>query len=397
MDDHHGYPTAMGSPPTRDAGHLSVRVVVSAFNEAMQALARDAGHVGRMQALRSAVRRCSTGASAPPLLEGVELSFDGSFDVARILKNAQRLPEDERVAVVGRVLCECFAFVAATLQDDLPMPARESAAAQLGQLAELASAMLPVVEPQPAPPVVSGPQLHRAPNASSVARVKPRPPHGPAAPRIARPVVAKPIVEPVVEPVIAPRPEEPPPPALTFAPIPVEPPVEVPQPVFADMPAMVPPASPPPLLSTTVPRRPRTPIWLFVLNFVLAVALAAAIFGVSRRRSPNAPATSAVASSAPRPATTPQTSATKPEATQAVAPTVTASQDPAPVAASSTGTIVTAPGQDGHRVFVDGKLMGDSPQRIEVTCGRHEVRFGSKSPAWKIDVPCGAEIVLKLR
>jgi hypothetical protein len=392
----------MESPPTRDAGHLSVRVVVSAFNEAMKALARDAGRVGRMQALRSAVRRCSTGASAPPLLEGVELSFDGSFDVARILKNAQRLPEDERVAVVGRVLCECFAFVAATLQDDLPMQARESAAAQLGQLAELASAMLPVLEPKPEPPpVVSGPQLHRPPNASSVARVKPRPAHGPAAPRIARPVVAKPIVEPVVEPpapvVIAPPPEEPPPPVLTIAPIPVEPPVEVPQPVFADMPAMAPAPSPPPLLSTTLPRRPRTPIWLFVLNFVLAVALAAAIFGVSRRRSPSAPAASAVASTAPRPSTTTQTSATQTAATQAVAPSVVPSQEPAPVAASSTGTIVTAPGQDGHRVFVDGKLMGDSPQRIEVTCGRHEVRFGSKSPAWKIDVPCGAEIVLKLR
>ncbi len=51
----------------------------------------------------------------------------------------------------------------------------------------------------------------------------------------------------------------------------------------------------------------------------------------------------------------------------------------------------------GHRVFVDGRLAGDGPRTVAVTCGSHEVRVGSAGTVRSVDVPCGGEVVIGYR
>ena len=50
---------------------------------------------------------------------------------------------------------------------------------------------------------------------------------------------------------------------------------------------------------------------------------------------------------------------------------------------------LVVPDEGAHRVWLDGKLVGDSPLRVPTTCGRHEVRVGSAGTAHTVDVPCG--------
>lgn len=169
--------------------------------------------------------------------------------------------------------------------------------------------------------------------------------------------------------------------------------------------------------------RPRTPAWLIVLTFALGIALVAAIVAVSLRKPTEDAATMAspTAATAKPAVTPPKAKPPEPEAktaekdppvkedepTEPIAPptppvaSAPAASAPAPatsfVPASDKGVLVTAPGHDGHRLYVDGKLIGDSPQRVEVSCGAHTVRFGSKNAERKIHVKCGEETVVHLR
>jgi hypothetical protein len=47
----------------------------------------------------------------------------------------------------------------------------------------------------------------------------------------------------------------------------------------------------------------------------------------------------------------------------------------------------------GHRVFVDGKLVGDAmTTSLTLACGRHVVKIGSAGRDQEIDVPCGGRV-----
>jgi hypothetical protein len=80
----------------------------------------------------------------------------------------------------------------------------------------------------------------------------------------------------------------------------------------------------------------------------------------------------------------------------AAAPTAALSQiTPAPppvaeVPASGTLRITLK----GHRIYVDGRYVGDGAQTREVTCGVHTLRIGAKGRKKTIDVPCGGEVVI---
>lgn len=94
----------------------------------------------------------------------------------------------------------------------------------------------------------------------------------------------------------------------------------------------------------------------------------------------------------------------------APAPTVAASPSaaPSPVVASvsasastaapaaTVGTVRTAD-SGGHRVWIDGKLVGQTPQAFEVTCGLHVIRVGSAGQPQMTEVPCGGEVEVAFR
>ena len=86
-------------------------------------------------------------------------------------------------------------------------------------------------------------------------------------------------------------------------------------------------------------------------------------------------------------------------------PSVSAAPTPAPSATpsvsvtaappSSVGTIRAAD-SGGHRVWIDGKLVGDTPKSYEVLCGNHVVRVGSGGQPQMVEVPCGGEVQVEL-
>lgn len=85
----------------------------------------------------------------------------------------------------------------------------------------------------------------------------------------------------------------------------------------------------------------------------------------------------------------------------AQAPAASAPNPPAPSASASAaisptmGRIVFGPARAGHRVWVDGAMVGESVAPILVKCGKRHVRIGSSSAGQTVDVPCGGEIVVK--
>jgi serine/threonine-protein kinase len=65
---------------------------------------------------------------------------------------------------------------------------------------------------------------------------------------------------------------------------------------------------------------------------------------------------------------------------------------PAP-SGSSSGELVTPALADSHRVFVDGRVLGVSGDRIRVPCGPHVVQIGSRGHPQSLVVPCGGQQV----
>lgn len=49
---------------------------------------------------------------------------------------------------------------------------------------------------------------------------------------------------------------------------------------------------------------------------------------------------------------------------------------------------------NGHRVWVDGKLVGEPPAPLVVSCGHRVVKVGSAGREQDIDVPCGASVAV---
>lgn len=94
------------------------------------------------------------------------------------------------------------------------------------------------------------------------------------------------------------------------------------------------------------------------------------------------------------PTTASATSATtlSPAAASAVAPTS------APTSTSAlpprSGRLVTARSEKGHRVFVDGRVVGSGGAPLVVRCGKHEVRVGSRGRRRTVEVPCGGDLTV---
>jgi hypothetical protein len=66
-----------------------------------------------------------------------------------------------------------------------------------------------------------------------------------------------------------------------------------------------------------------------------------------------------------------------------------------PSATPSTGVLNPPATAAGHRVFVDGRQVGEGTDPIVVPCGRHAVRIGSGGKDVTLDIPCGGETSLE--
>ncbi|MBX3197650.1 MAG: hypothetical protein KF894_05865 [Labilithrix sp.] len=48
----------------------------------------------------------------------------------------------------------------------------------------------------------------------------------------------------------------------------------------------------------------------------------------------------------------------------------------------------------GHRVFVDGRVVGEGAEPITVACGKHKIQIGSRGRPRARNLPCGGELTL---
>lgn len=103
--------------------------------------------------------------------------------------------------------------------------------------------------------------------------------------------------------------------------------------------------------------------------------------GILARRARAASPPRAAASTASAAPVTPQAAAA-PAVTEPAAP-------PIPADAS---VLSTEDARPGHRIFVDGRTLGQTPDSVLVKCGPARIKIGSAGQTRTIDLPCGREI-----
>jgi hypothetical protein len=67
------------------------------------------------------------------------------------------------------------------------------------------------------------------------------------------------------------------------------------------------------------------------------------------------------------------------------APTVA----PSALTAPALAWLSTEQARPHHRIFVDGKVVGETPAVVAVPCGSHKVKLGSAGTSQSVDAPCG--------
>jgi hypothetical protein len=61
------------------------------------------------------------------------------------------------------------------------------------------------------------------------------------------------------------------------------------------------------------------------------------------------------------------------------------------------GQLKTSGLEPGHRIFVQGQVVGQTPQSVLIKCGSVTVKIGASGRARTLDVPCGAELDLDIQ
>jgi hypothetical protein len=54
--------------------------------------------------------------------------------------------------------------------------------------------------------------------------------------------------------------------------------------------------------------------------------------------------------------------------------------------------VVKVTTRGGHRVWIDDRLVGESPGAFTIHCGSHGLRVGSAGTVQRVNVPCGGEV-----
>ncbi len=205
---------------------------------------------------------------------------------------------------------------------------------------------------------------------------------------------------------------------LSPAPAPVVPPAAAPPPsasVVAATPAVASAAAIGPVAASRSipPGRNVARVVGFLAALVGVGVVAFCLWSQEEGRPPSvvviAPSSAPTVSARP-PASPP--SVAPPVASRAPAPVVSASSAPANASANSSVRVAMPAGSDpdaaaaglgdmftplsagGHRVFMDGRVVGQSPATLRVHCGKHEFRIGGNGLVQTVDVPCGGSVLV---
>ena len=174
-----------------------------------------------------------------------------------------------------------------------------------------------------------------------------------------------------------------------------------PEPVPApEMPKETPPVA---IAPPAVAARSRTGLLVVAVVLLVAIAFALGLLVASRptaaTRTPQT-ATVPTPTPAPTPTPTPKSPALAASLRDAElgasppTPSASASATPTPSATATGdyGELTTGPSGNGHRLFVDGRSIGDGPGPFRVRCGAHTVQIGSQGKEHQVDVPCGGNV-----
>jgi serine/threonine-protein kinase len=270
-----------------------------------------------------------------------------------------------------------------------PRPLAQNARAHKATLMGI-SVSSPALPAAAAPPLATTLLIQPAP------QPPPTPPPLPPAPPVV--VMASPVPPPRA-PVPPPLPPPPPPPMA--AAMPMTPP---PAPMATTMPLTPPPGfvpptpapapvawTPPPnpLQSAYAPSVPPPPprgpgrIVALVVIVGAVIGVAAVLLLWAHGRSPSA--------YVPPPKPSATSSGTQPTPAPSAVATATATPTPD----STTGTITVPESRAGHRVYVDKRVIGESPGTFTVRCGWQAVKVGSQGNVQNVNVPCGGDVEVK--
>jgi serine/threonine-protein kinase len=183
--------------------------------------------------------------------------------------------------------------------------------------------------------------------------------------------------------------------------------------------AIASPEQPTPFATTAAPSispKARSNGVRFAVGGAIALAACVAVVGLLLHRSPGADA-----SRPPEMVVLPTATVSPPATSSPPVESATAEPPPPPVAASTTApaqpppSASSAPSESsapsdipgdvgelvfpayaaGHRIYFDGRVVGDGASPIRVACGRHTLRIGSAGRTQSVDVPCGEQLELK--
>jgi hypothetical protein len=107
------------------------------------------------------------------------------------------------------------------------------------------------------------------------------------------------------------------------------------------------------------------------------------------------PSVAASAASAVASATSPNpvnSASSAPSATTSATAAPTATATAAPQIPSQSAALVAGKEARQHRIFVDGKPIGEGPGTYFVSCGTHTVKIGSSGKPRDLDIACGTSI-----
>lgn len=381
--------------------------LVDLYNQAMRVILASADAAGRGGDIRAQLARFASGVGVyDALFASAGPRADGSLEAARVAHNLQALSGDDPSAALSLWLHDyvSFAFFDATTEMTKSDAQRlwERVSHAIGALAPIRSgtSIAPMAVSERSKPPPSKPST-----APPIARPRPLQAFDPFADVPSPPAPQLPPLD-VIAPV-APAPSESPLPKTTqmaMAPLPS---------IFAE-PARD--AMPMPLFTTAMSAtstareevarakkpRGRRAVWMVAALLVVAALAGAAL---ARMRSTPEETAAEPVKAAPKPkpastianATTASASGTMASATVAVAPVASA-----PVASvAPPASIASVPGgmgrivpksPAGFRLFIDNKVMGNTPDPVVVLCGTRSVKIGSHGATQSVVVPCGGEV-----
>jgi serine/threonine protein kinase len=85
---------------------------------------------------------------------------------------------------------------------------------------------------------------------------------------------------------------------------------------------------------------------------------------------------------------------TPPQASRPSSPPSASAPLAAPPPSPTRGTLLTPPRAASHRIYVDGRVIGEGHRSFEVRCGVRLVRVGSAGRDQRVVVPCGGSIAV---